>query len=466
MVPYPKREISLEPYQRVRKDDQIVAVLPEEWLTYKVCPDPNMVYGSSYVKPALNGTTMVMSDYVVPRFRSRVAAGERFFNNMFREEITVSTTGNSVKWRGVPDVCSPPAGRKVDSETRKAPITLNWLPTESADIKGRYFPVISTLLSDAEVTRAQQEVSTEVLAKVGTADSDLWESVAEYRQAIALLENPLSRIESLSSRIISAAERSRTSRALLKEVADGYLMYRYGITPLMKDIKSILSSLDKEGGKKEVSSRAKTQVAAHGVVTGNTIKAGYASCLWSNQIDDVVTVRGMSLDEGYVSFANNLGFTLKGLLILPIQLTSYSFVADWFVNLSSFVQATLPTFGWKHLGASLTTTRVTANGYTLGAYTNLASGTRTFSATPTGGTCGIVRLTKIRTPLLPAAFVTKSDFRFDKFTRVADTVGLLVNRFAGISRLAMGPSNRRLAFRNKRAYENWADTLNYSRQST
>jgi hypothetical protein len=241
-------------------------------------------------------------------------------------------------------------------------------------------------------------------------------------------------------------------------------MYRYGITPLMKDIKNILESLDKEGGKKEVKSRAKDQIHSHGVVTGTTVNPGYASVAWVNQVDDACTIRGMSLDEGHVSFANNLGFTLKGLLILPVQLTSYSFVADWFVNLSSYIQATLPTFGWKHLGNSLTTTRVTANGYTLGNLTNLAAGTYTHTVPPQG-TCGIIRVTKIRTPLTPPAFVSKSDFKFEKFTRVADAVALVANRLVKVNHLVRVGGTRSLAFpadKQDRAYRNWADTLNNS----
>lgn len=467
MVPYPRRVFDPTPVQRVRKDDQIIATTCQEWRTYKVCPNPAMVFNGNYAKPALNGTAKVMSDYVVPRFNSRRKAGEKFFNDMFRETVTVSTTGNLAKTQSVAIACGLP-GTKVQWETRNAPVTLNWIPTEPADINGRHFPVTSTLLSDSEMIRAQEEVSTEVLSKVGTGDSDLWESVAEYRQVISMLGDPLEKLRSLQTRMLSALENSRTSRALFREVADGYLMYRYGITPLMRDIKELLSSLRKFGGHREVTSRAKTQIHAHGVLNGSEISPGYASIAWSNQVDDAFTVRGMSLDEGHVSLANNLGFTLKGLLILPVQLTSYSFVADWFTNLSSFVQATLPTFGWKHLGASMTSTRVVANGYTLGSFTNLAPGTWTHPTPPTG-TCGIIRVTTSRTPLLPAAFVSKSDFRFEKFTRTADAVALIANRFVSLSRLKGEGSLRRLAFpgdRNDRAYRNWADTLNYSKNST
>ncbi len=463
MVPRPKRVYDPTPYQRVRKDDQIVAVLPEEWRTYKVCPDASFVYGSTYTnKPALNGTTKVMSDYVVPRFKTRQAAGERFFNNMFREEITVSTTGTPLRQRSVFDTCSPPAGRKIDLESRKAPITLAWLPTELPDVKGRSFPIISTLLTDAEILRLQQEVSTEVWSKIGTSESEIWEGLAEYHKTLAMFNDPLGKLKSLQTRILSAAERSRTSRALLKEVSDGYLMKRYGIDSLVRDIKTIADSLDKASGKTEVKSRAKSQIFANSTVSGSTTVPSYMSCVWSNQISDAVTVRGMSLDEGHISYANNLGLTTKGFLLLPLQLTAYSFVADWFVNLSSYVSATLPTLGWIAKGTALVTTRVCANGYTLGAFTNLRSATYTILEAPTG-TCGIVRVTTTRQPLLPPAFVVKSDFKFDKFTRVADAIALVAARFSGINRLVGGPQ-RRLAFPDKqeRAYRNWADTLNYS----
>jgi hypothetical protein len=409
----------------------------------------------------LNGSMRSMTDFVVPRFKSRRAAGEKFFNNMWKEEVTVSSAGSGRQTTAVANACNT-VGLHAQWRDNQSGI-LGIIPTIAPDSHGNRLPVISTAISDAEVSRVQRLISTETLSKRGTADSDLWESVAEYRQVIEMLQNPIEKLKALSKRMLQSAEKGIAGRRLMKEVSDGYLMYRYGVTPLMRDIKNIISSLNKTGGKKEVTSRAKEQLTVHSLVNG-ILNDGVGNVSWSNQVDDSITVRGMSLDEGHVSYANNLGFSTKGLLMLPLELTSYSFVADWFVNLSSYVQATLPVFGWNSLGSCFVTTRVTANAYRITS--DIASNPAVYTITsPMTGTVGVVRVTTTRSPLLPASFEMKSDFRFDGFTRVADSVALVAGRFVKLSNLiGFRPNNS--AFHEKRAYRRWEDSLNNSRQFT
>jgi hypothetical protein len=229
-------------------------------------------------------------------------------------------------------------------------------------------------------------------------------------------------------------------------------MYRYGITPLMKDVKQVLQALKKRTGQQEITSRAQEQFTARNVLSGTT-DFGLFRGHWVNQVTETVTVRGMSLDAGYVSFANAAGLDLKGLLLLPVQLTSYSFVADWFVNLSSYIGAGLPTLGWKHLGNALVTTRAVGNAYALTQVQNLIPSGYSVVSAPTG-TIGVTRLTSTRGPLQPAALVSQSDYKFDQFTRAADLVALITSRFTAIAALA-GPTRSR-AFRDKEAYHRWA----------
>jgi hypothetical protein len=402
-----------------------------------------------------------MTDFVVPRFKSRRAAGEKFFNNMWKEEVTVSSTGSGRQTTAVAMACNTPGLHAQWNDNQSG--IMGIIPISGPDSHGNRLPIISTALSDAEVTRVQRLISTETLAKRGTADSDLWESAAEYRQVIEMLNAPLGRLKDLSKRLLQSAENGVTGRRLMKEVSDGYLMYRYGISPLMRDIKNILSSLDKTGGKKEVTSRAKEQLTVHSLVSGVT-NDGVGNVSWSNQIDDSLTVRGMSLDEGHVSFANNLGFSMKGLLMLPLELTSYSFVADWFVNLSSYVQASLPVFGWNALGSCLVTTRVTANAYRITS--DIASAPATYTITsPMSGTAGIIRVTTTRSPLLPVSFEMQSNFKFDSFKRVADATALVAGRFVKLSNLiGFRPNNS--AFHDRKAYHQWESSLTGSRQFT
>lgn len=246
----------------------------------------------------------------------------------------------------------------------------------------------------------------------------------------------------------------------MSEVSAGYLMYRYGILSAMQDIKTILSSLSKATGQQEVTSRASERLFAQKITTGNT-NDGLYNVLWRCQSTDAVTVRGMSLDLGDVSFANNLGFSLKGFAMLPLQLTSYSFVADWFSNLSSFVQSTLPVLGWKHLGSCLVTTRQNRSFYEVTGFTNLLPSTYTINNGP-NGSMFVDNVTTTRSALLPASLEFVSDFKFDKFTRVADAAALVASRFVKVGGL-VGPSPNNSAFRNKKAYEHWADTLNFSK---
>lgn len=445
------------PYKRIRVDNSIKSIPNEQRKIYFDCANLSWM-SAGFNKPIVDGTFRSMVDYVVPRFKSRHAAGERFFNNMSSEEVVVSTSGNGRNVTGVAESCYATHTHCVWRDNRE--IILNFIPLSPADAKGNRIPVISQALSDAEIFRIQKLVSTEVWSKRGTADSDLWESAAQYRQTIDMLQNPLGRLKDLTKRLLQGSEKDLLGRSLMKEVSAGYLMNRYGIMPLVNDIKNVLSSLSKTHGKKEVTTRAKEQFTAHSMISG-AYNDGTGKGNWINLIDDTVTIRGMSLDEAYISMANNLGLSMKGLAMLPLELTSYSFVADWFVNLSSYVQATLPVFGWNYKGSNLMTTRVTANSYTMSGDVSANPAVYTIN-TPASGQCGIIRVTKTRGPLLPASFEFKSDFKFDKFTRVADAVALIAGRFVKLRGL-MGFSPNNSAFHDRKAYHVWEEYLHSTR---
>jgi hypothetical protein len=394
-----------------------------------------------------------MSDYVVPRFLSRQKAGEKFFNNMFKEEVTIASTGFGFSATSIPVSCSTTGSHS--NYTMSEPLIAKGIPLHLPDSKGNSLPVMSYAVSDDEILRIQKLVSTETWAKRGASDSDIWESLAEYNQVMELVNVRLGSLKDLSSRLLNSATRSVFSRDITKSVSGGYLMYRYGILPLMSDIRNLLSSLSKASGKKEVTVRAYSELKASKTVPG-TFDHGILRVTYDNVIDDFVTVRGMSLDEGFVSLANNLGLSSKGLMMLPWQLTGYSFVADWFANLGSYIQSTLPTLGWKQLGSCLVTTRVTSNLNKVTGSTNLSPTQFNIDSAPTGFV-QIVKRSVTRGPLLSASVVLESDFKFDSFTRAADAAALLASRFVKIhTRLSPTPNNS--AFRDKKAYHHWANT--------
>jgi hypothetical protein len=438
--------------QRVRSDYNITSkpILVESW--------PNNCSNRQWLPAAspgnvLNGQSRVMSDYVIPRFHQRQKAGERFFNNMYKEEVTVSTVGSGCTFASIADACPGVKALTRVGDGYVAVLT----PRAAINSKGQQLPLLLGSLSDDEIARAQRLVSTETLAQVGTGDSDLWESVAEYRQVIDMLQNPLTRLSQLSDKMLKSVSRNSTGRQLMREVSDGYLLYRYGVTPLMGDIKAILSSLDKEfGTTQDITSRAKEALASQTTSNGVTV-VGSLNAGWQSYTADSVTIRGMSLDRGHVSLANNLGFNLKGLMMLPWQLTTYSFVADWFANFGSYIQATLPTPGWTHIGGCLVTVRAQSTRYTLTNVINNNPGGITLLNAPQG-VAVVTRVSTTRSPLSPASFERKLNFKFDEFKRAADAVALIASRFTKVSGFvnrAIYPVNTSRAS-EKRSYERWA----------
>lgn len=447
--------------QRVRSRYDIIPT-PIKYDAFPVSCANRSWTGSTLLGDAyLNGEKESMSDFVVPRFHARSKAGEKFFNPLFHEKVTVTSDGSDISWETLANVCVSPNTKGL-VRTRTGGVVSLLTPRSPPDHRGNQLPLLQDALSQSEIDRVCRAVSTEVLSKVGTGDAEMWESVAEVRKTIAMLQAPVQRLLDLTGRIDKSISRSATGRQLIKEVSDGYLMYRYGITPLMKDIRNILSSLDKKGGTSDITSRAKEQLSAARTFVGSTTHSMGATGTWQCQVNDVLTVRGMSLNRGYVSFWNSLGFDMKGLLLLPLQLTSYSFVADWFLNLSSYVKATMPALGWTPLGAALVTTRVRAVSYTL-TTANSSAPAYFLSQIPTGSVA-IVSQQRHRGPLTAPSLEINSDFKFDEMTRVADAIGLVAARFVKVSNL-VGYRSNNSAFHDRKAFTAWAgqpDVAGYS----
>lgn len=414
------------------------------------CANLNWYSAGAPGKAGTNGTSRFMGDYVVPRYHARKRAGEKFFNALDSETLEVSDSASSMSTESIADACPG-----VKSKARDVGmLTAVFTPRAASNSKGDKFPLMQEVISQEDIDRLRVAVSTEVLSKRGTESTQTWESVAEYRQTLSMLSDPAGRVKDLAGRILSSAERSRTSRQLLKEVSDGYLMYRYGILPLMRDMQNIAESLAKGSGSnsEEKTTRAFGELKASRSFSGTTVTGAYTGH-WQCHVDDFVTVRGMSLDRGNISFANALGLSSKGLLMLPLQLTSYSFVADWFTNLSSYVQASLPTLGWIPLGNALVTKRVTSTLYTLDNVTINSTSVR--MVTVPSGTSQIIRRSTTRRGLSAPGFVINHSFGFENFTRTADALALAASRFVKVANL-VGYRPNNSAFRDKKAYHAWS----------
>lgn len=364
------------------------------------------------------GVVETMHDFVTTAFEKRRAKGEVFFNpmNHTKQESIIINPGNGEKMTKQTQSCSSPV--LFEESWIDGPLLGRRL---NAQVLGKPVPLSTRIISEDDINKLKDEVSTKCLAQRGTSDSNLYESIAEYKQTLQLLRNPVGAM----GKWLGKNERAIT-RA--KGVGDAWLVYRYGIRPMISDIDGIIKGLKKKVGHQRTTTRSRGQISLSRVDSGTIVTGEPVTLTYSKQSDCTVLVRAMSLDEHVISLYENIGFTSKGLITLPWELVPYSFVADWFVNFGDFLKALVPLPSVHQLGNSLTTEVVET--YT---YVGISSTRPGWTTNRNISGTFVSRLTtKSREPIRTPSVVIKSDFRFDDATRLADSVALIGQKMGSL----------------------------------
>jgi len=365
-----------------------------------------------------------MTDVLVPNFRKRKAAGEVFFNPMTRTTEQVEFNdgiGPTLKYTATASCGSPVLYREVYWDSISAALWSSSVGGEPLTFK----PPLEFILSSSEMASAQTEASTAAWSQQGRGGAQgTFENIAEYKQSLESIRQIYhAGNKHVGDFLSSFPKNSRKIRP-----ADCYLLYRYGIKPLVQDTVELLDQLTKSVGKQRITSRGYANLRKSGATSAVSTEYGWCNVNVTKQTSDSYELRAMILDEVVVDQMFRAGLTGKNLLTLPWELIPYSFVADWFVNLGDIIGAAVPVVGNNTLGSALVATRtvktVTSavpNG-TVGApgYTVLNHGSGSATRTVTS---------KVRGGLMPPGIVVRADFGFDRDTRVADAVALLAQKF-------------------------------------
>lgn len=359
------------------------------------------------------GVVETISDVVTPGFRKKSALGAVIMNPMSLNRVSASDSGGS----GYHDKVSTPfdcSGTKRYTERKWLSSTVSYYYSQyvQSGTPGVTNPSCASLLSDSEISSASIEAMTRALSERGRgSNSNLYETLAEGRKALALLPSIFQNIRKILSK--------RSGR--IRSSAEAYLAYRYGLRPLIQDAASIIEAVKADKGRIRETSRGYTSLSASGAKgTVHTWSTG--SITFNNFISDVVSCRAMSLDEVSVDLHYKAGFGAKQLLTVPWELIPYSFVVDWFVNVGDFIGSLVPVPQCQPLGSCLVITRTRINNFT--AVTSTANNGWSL-VSPLTGTYTVSDYSKTRSPGLSSGFVIKTDFRFDSVNRVLDSLALL-----------------------------------------
>lgn len=426
---------STAPYWRQRQTGKFASPTA----VYASYQAPN---GASYNDSFGNGTVEWMADLVTPNFRELQSRGVIVMSPMSRvtqTKLCMNKSTASGRYNGNPNYWW---------QYVSGPRTI-W--TMGLGLNSTILPGDYSVHSASDVDRLQIEASTRCLSRVGRASTDSYENLAETQKSLDMMWSPIRRFwrwvdrydpnqKRRKRRLVDTRLRSNVLSGLRRseEVANLWLMYRYGIRPLVSSLIDINDALQ------VAIENRKTRETVHGQATSSstsfsTVSYSNSGYTWSirKSITETINVRAVSIDEIVQDMAHDLGFDRASLLQLPWNLIPYSFVADWFVNFGEYIGALANCFRPETLGRCLTTRVVRS-----GVWENIAcTSSPSFEGMLTPhldlvreDAINIWRSVGLRTP----GIVHKANFGFENAERVGDALALIgqhvLGRFSKLAR--------------------------------
>jgi len=366
------------------------------------------------------GERQTTVDTVIPQFHKRVQNGEVFFNpyKTVKETAVRTGTGNGV-WRRSPTAqnCSGQSVYWANRDVGNQVENLHSVARGQALIADR-LPALADIMSPSDINSLVVEASTKVRNDRGrNKDLELFEGLAEADKSLGMLSEAQDGFRKLWN------QKRRDYMRSSKTAAQLWLLYRYGFKPVMQDIQGLVEGLQKTAGLVRKTTRASVSAERHSMSTVTYTGTSQIVDIGETLSDEVI-VRAMSLDEFEASSSYYAGFTVKGLVTLPWELTRYSFVVDWFTNVGDFIGSLVPAVGWNQLGSCITVDRrqtimISALATRMGSYNWPI-------VEPASGTYLYTKRTKQRFPSLPTpGIVVKSNWCFANLTRCLDSAALL-----------------------------------------
>nr|URG15648.1 MAG: maturation protein [Leviviridae sp.] len=356
------------------------------------------------------------NDVLVPGYHARKAKGEVFFNpySSARRQVTL-VSGAPLDYRRINiSTCSAPL-RYYRVKLNDA---VQHMYGTAVGVDRSVYPLLPPdidLLGHSVMSDLISEASTSVNSERGRSkDGNLWETLAESDKALGALTGIFVQTRK--------ALLSRNLKSFTRESSSGYLGYRYGLKPLMKDVQMVIDGLQADTGRVRRTTRESVDARESRLQSLPYVVPEFSASFMLNCTDEA-TVRAMSLDEYFNSTLNNIGISTKGLITLPWELLRFSFVLDWFVNAGELLGSMVPAIGWTQLGSCYTVSRKRTLQVNL---LSINPGTGFAINTAPSDSLLMEYDTKTRIPgLAPGQLVIKSDFRFSKLTRCLDALSLL-----------------------------------------
>jgi len=352
-------------YPRVRRTGTVTR--PTVTNTFHAFGSSSGTYVDSSVtaNAGYTGSIGVCFDVVTPDFATRVAAGEVINNPFSSIKCTCAYGGSGSVVTYIASIPPWPAGQNQTATWNSSMLQFNpefALPPLVDSSGDLYVPA-----SIVDVPYLLARAKTGALAKVDQSKAQVMVGIAELRQTLLGIVNPLQGINGFLSRFqfhpkgrynfrtkkLNAVNVKQGS-GLLPSVANQYLSFYYGLLPFMRDIESyieayLLESLDK---KRETarSGFSDEQVEIRNVYGNPLIEKSQYTNRYT-RTDSVQVRTGTMYEPTANSYQKLLGLRAMDFFGSAYQAMPWSFFLDYFSNLGRLIEALTPRTGVTYLAS-------------------------------------------------------------------------------------------------------------------